>query len=51
MSLELEALGELVLNLELGAEKIGGTPSVREDGSILHVVVFALELAHNGSRL
>lgn len=51
VGLEFETLCELVLNLELGAEDVGSRPCVGEDGSILVVGVFCLEVACNGARL
>jgi len=48
---EFEALGELVLDLELGAEDVGGCPGVREDRSVFIVLVFRLEVAGDVSVL
>ena len=49
--LELETLGELVLDFELGAEDVGSRPGVREHSSILVIGVFRLEVTRNASRL
>lgn len=51
VSFELEALCELVLDLELGAEDVGRRPGVGEDSSVLVVGVFALEVTCNMARL
>ena len=45
--LELETLGELILDLELRAEDIGGSPSVRKNGSVFIVSIFGLEVTGN----
>lgn len=45
--LELEALCELILDLELGAENVGRCPGVCKDGSVLVISVFGLEVPGN----
>jgi hypothetical protein len=40
--LELEALGNLVLELDLGAERVGGGPGLSEGKAVDFVRVFAL---------
>lgn len=42
---ELEALGDLVLELDLGAERIEGGPGLSDGQAVGFVVVFALEVA------
>jgi len=42
---DLEALGNLVLELELGAEDVGGRPSLGEGKAVSFVGVFTLEVA------
>lgn len=51
MGLELQAVGELVFDLELGAENVGGSPGVGEDSSILWVGIFGLEVTSDQTAL
>ena len=45
VQVELEALGEVVLRLDLGAEEVGGGPRLGEDEAVGLVGVLGLELA------
>jgi hypothetical protein len=51
MSLELEALCELVLDFELGTENVGRRPGVGEDSPVFIVRVFRLQVASDVSVL
>lgn len=51
VQIDLEALGDLVLELELGAERVGGGPTLGEDDTVLLVDVLALEVAGDERRL
>jgi len=42
---ELEALGDLVLELDLGAERVVGGPGLGDGQAVDFVRVFALEVA------
>ena len=47
VQVELEALGEVVLSLDLGAEGVGGGPRLGEDEAVGLVGVLCLDLAAN----
>lgn len=47
---ELEALGDLVLELDLGAERVVGGPSLGDGETVDLVGVFALEVAGDVGR-
>jgi hypothetical protein len=51
MGLELQAVGELIFDLQLGPEDIGGGPGVGENGSIFGVRVFGLEVTSDQAGL
>lgn len=48
---ELEALSDLVLELNLGSEQVGGSPSLGEGDTVLEVDVLALDVTSDGVRL
>ena len=47
---ELEALGDLVLELDLGAERVVGGPGLGDGQAVDFVTVFALEVASDVGR-
>jgi len=47
---ELEALGDLVLELDLGAERVVGGPGLSDGQAVGFVVVFALDVAGDVGR-
>ena len=49
-SVELEALGDLVLELDLGAERVVGGPGLSDGEAVGFVVVFALDVAGDVAR-
>lgn len=51
MCLKLQAVGELVFDLKLRAENVGGGPRVGENSAILWVRVFGLEVTSNEAAL
>jgi hypothetical protein len=51
VSLDLETLGELVLNLKLRLDHVGGSPGVGKDGTVFWLGVLGLEVTNNVSRL
>lgn len=51
VQVELEALGDLVLELNLGAEDVAGCPRLGEDEAMLLVRVLGLEVTVDGGRL
>jgi len=49
--IELQALGNLVLKLELGTEHVGGGPGLREDQTFLVVGVLGLDITRDDGGL
>lgn len=48
---ELKALSDLVLELDLGAERVGGGPGLSDSQAVALVRVLALEVAGDEGRL
>lgn len=48
---QLETLGDLVLELDLGTEQVGRGPCLGEDDAVLKVDVLALDVTGDGVRL
>lgn len=51
LDVELEALGDLVLELDLGLQDVRGGPGLGEGDAVLDVGVLGLEVAGDGGRL
>lgn len=48
---ELQALGDLVLQLDLGPQQVGGSPCLGEGDAVLEVNVLALDVTGDSGRL
>jgi hypothetical protein len=48
---KFEALGNVVVKLDLGAEDVGGGPSLSEDEAVLLVEVLGLDITRDRGRL
>jgi len=48
---QLQSLGDLVLQLDLGSEEVGGGPSLGEGQAVLEVDVLSLNVTSNGGRV
>jgi len=48
---QLQSLGDLVLQLDLGSEEVGGGPSLGEGQAVLEVDVLSLDVTGNGGRV
>jgi hypothetical protein len=50
-NVHLQALGDLVLNLDLGGDVVGGGPRLGDSQTVLVVDILGLELATDVARL